>query len=106
MSKQRLTRGIADCASEGTHPRRRRVNDLGVGEDVRQRDAADEEARREKVPKVERSGRVVGREVVGAGAAAAEPVWEGRERKQEGFVLAKEGQEEVSPVDRGREWAE
>ena len=56
-----------------------------MGEDVRQGDAADEEARGEEVTKVDGAGRVVGAKVVGAGAAPAEPVGKRRKREQEGF---------------------
>lgn len=55
-----------------------------MGEDVRQGDAADEEARGEEVTEIDGAGRVVGAKVVGAGAAPAEPVGQRRKREQEG----------------------
>ena len=80
-----LTGGIADEASECAHPACGGVDDLGVGEDVGQGDAADEEARGEEVAKVDGSGRVIGAKVVCAGAAPAEPVGERRKREQERY---------------------
>lgn len=53
-------------------------------EDVGQRDATDEEAAREEVAKVERARGVVCREVVGAGAARAEPVRQRSEGEEDG----------------------
>lgn len=86
-----LTGPVSDESSERAHPACSGMNDLCVREDVREGDAADEEARGEEVAEVERAGGVVGGEVVGAGAAAADPVRQRREREQQGWGGRREG---------------
>lgn len=87
--KASRTRSVADDAPQRAHPRRDRVDNLRVRENVGERDAADEEAAREEVPKVERPRRIFGGEVVCAGAARAEPVGEGGEGEEDGCVRLK-----------------
>lgn len=78
----KLTGPIPHRAPDRAHPARHARNDSTVGQDERQRDAADEEAAREEVAKVDRPARIVLRaKVLGRDALPADEVGQGRERK-------------------------